>query len=128
MGAQINCVNDSGQTALIVAANQGNNDIIKVLLGGVAAATRLRKKETTSTYFGLLPLELAQKVDTYNNGLDPDIKDRRGKTALDYAEENLKRCQKENAERLLGISISQSLCIPSALETVELLKPITHIK
>lgn len=80
-GANINGVNQNKKTALIQAAQDGNVQAVKFILHQGSAATDLKK--TTTSYLSILPKEITEIVSKYV--INTNIKDNKGKTALDYA-------------------------------------------
>lgn len=82
-GADINGLNSNKMTPLITAAQAGNLEAVKLLLryGSARSASDLRR--TQGSYLSLFPKELSKMVAQY--GINPNIKDNEGKTALDHA-------------------------------------------
>ena len=116
---------EGGITPLIRAAEQGNVEVVRLLLSGSQEgpqmATLVRKEERRSSYFGLLPEEIAQKVTRYHTKetlkANPNKKDHNHKTALDYAEKQF------NTNWPAGSS--EEAKKPYWKEIIDLLKPIT---
>jgi hypothetical protein len=85
-GANVNVINDAGQTPLMVAAMQPKGEKLIDLLINLGADLRARDKMgKTALMYAVAKGELENANQLLQLGLDPDIRDNGGKTALDYA-------------------------------------------
>lgn len=109
-GANLNTQDNIGRTPLIIASSEGLVDIVKLLLSqGITSSSTIREQESTRSYLGKLPHDIFQMVRQY--GVDPNIKDKDGKTALDHA-----RMRLQHADPIQK---------PAYEEIIKLLEPIT---
>lgn len=85
-GANVNALNDAGQTPLMVAAMQPKGEKLIDLLINLGADLYARDKQgKTALMHAAAKGELENANQLLQLGLDPDIRDNGGKTALDYA-------------------------------------------
>ena len=87
-GAHINSRDIVRQTPLIIAARMGFPETVRLLLEGthnVAKLHQLRSEERGRSYLGRLPQELITQTAQYLEKADPNLTDILGKTALNYA-------------------------------------------
>lgn len=113
-GTNPNLVGRDGKTALMYAIGSGNIESVKLLLSYSShkLAPQIRQEEGRKSYFSLLPPEIAHKVTEFVS-IDPNVKDNKGKTALDYAEAKLNDIWRSDKEK------------SNWKEIIDLLKPIT---
>lgn len=90
-GADPTIANVEGKTPLIIAARRGFVKCVQILLAtrqkGAPLAPLVRAQEGSRSYLSILPPELAHKIAEFS--LHPETKDNVGKTALQYAIEEL---------------------------------------
>lgn len=124
----INAQNNEGKTALMQISGMNYNiDTIKQLLFSGPQHAPVARKEAAgnNSYLTILPPEIAEIVAQYGKA-DPNIKDNKGKTALDYAQEAYEimidriKTTKEIARKQLFQDASNEL-----LEIINLLKSLT---
>ncbi len=85
-GANVNAINDTGQTPLLVAATQPKAEKLIDLLVNLGADIHARDKMgKTALMYAAGKGELENANQLLQLGVDPDIRDNSGKTALDYA-------------------------------------------
>lgn len=92
-GFDINSRDSNNATLLIKAAKSGNLDAVKLLLKydlSTSHASTLRREKDNTSYFSLLPPDLTQKIAQHGK-IDANIKEIKGKTALDFAEQALQQ-------------------------------------
>jgi hypothetical protein len=88
-GADVNQPNTRGRTALMFASKYGYEDITKALLnaGAEVNVDDIQKCGTPLVAASILGHKRIVEM-LLENGANPHVKDREGKTALDYAQEN----------------------------------------
>ncbi len=123
-GADLNAQDSSGHTILMYAAGKGFPEMVKLLIDGLPYQKPLEKykdinalrSQNDNYYLQLLPEGVLQQALTYLvNKADPNVKDKKGLTALDHAQKNLKNVPGHQSDRLLKF-----------LEVIKILEPITN--
>lgn len=110
--ADLNAQNTNGETPLIIAAQLGLANVVERMISHSLNKINTSEAERKSSYLGLLPADLRQNILPYF--LNPNIKDKQGKTALNYAILGL-----ENA-----ITENQQLAVQNYAKIIEVLEPI----
>lgn len=126
-GIDINAQDNSGRTALMYAAENGFDDIVKLLIDGVKSKThQLLQLERQETYLSLLPADVIKSIDEYITvSADPNILSKEGKTALDYAREAVAKTTSMQVDSEEKLS-KKIYLLNDYTDIILLLKPITN--
>lgn len=128
-GADVNAQSTCCKTALMMAAEKGLPDIVKILIEGSAPTIttqlqQLRKSEPEKLYLGALPQELMNPIAEYMavNRADPNAQDCIGLKAIDFAANALGFILRLPKEMQNGQRIKEYE------EVIDILKPLTTVK
>lgn len=104
-GADIEAVDNDGNSVLMVAANHGygTDEFVKYLVDKGAFVNRVNNDGVTTLMFAVMDKSLENVEFFVKNGVDMKLRDKQGKTALDYAKE----CECNDIARYLSMQLQQ---------------------